>query len=484
MKFISALLTTSMLTATACAQPASTEDVTVLNGATLIDGRGGSLEDGVLVISGDAIVCAGAAEVCDIPGDADIIDVSGHFITPGLVDGHVHVAQTGWLDGRPDGIEDRDVYPYEETIAALRANPGRWHQSYLCSGITAVVDPGGPPWSVTDEVSSDGERDDRAHVISAGPLITHAGRNQFFTYGSLEDQPLFLPMDSDEEVRENIAFLQETSADAIKVWYLDPPEGREEELYQRLMLVGELADEAGLELWVHATQLRNAKAALEAGAEMLVHSVEDEPVDEEFLDLLLANNAVYAPTLRVGRNWRRALSSVAMGDALAVDDPNGCVDEAILERINTPERLQAALGGRIDANAVMNMMIANGAEEAIMAANLKTVYEAGGRIVTSTDAGNPLTLHGPSIYAEMEAMQAAGIPAMEVISMSTYAGAELMGHEDDFGSLESGKVADLLVLAEDPRENVAAFRSLTHVMRAGTLYTQEELRVRDIPTEE
>ena len=96
-------------------------------------------------------------------------------------------------------------------------------------------------------------------------------------------------------------------------------------------------------------------------------------------------------------------------------------------------------------------------------------------VATATDAGNPLTLHGPSLYNEMEAMQDAGIPAAQVVVLSTRNGARAMARLDDFGTLERGKIADLIVLTENPNEDVRAFRGLTHVMRAGVLREQREL---------
>lgn len=113
-----------------------------------------------------------------------------------------------------------------------------------------------------------------------------------------------------------------------------------------------------------------------------------------------------------------------------------------------------------------------------MAENLRRVHSAGGAIVVATDAGNPLTLHGPSIYDEMEAMQAAGLPAAEIVTMATRNGARAMDRVRDFGTLEAGKIADLIVLNGDPRVDVRSFRALTHVMRAGRLRTQAELAQR------
>lgn len=244
------------------------------------------------------------------------------------------------------------------------------------------------------------------------------------------------------------------------------------------MRVGEAADAAGLPLWVHATELRNAKVALRAGADMLVHSVEDAPVDQEFLDLLLANDAIYAPTLRVGENWGRAIAAVALEAAPEIDDPNGCVDDALRDRIAHPERLAGALPDQLDANWALDRMVGAGEDNAQMAANLRAVHAAGGRIIVATDAGNPLTLHGPSIYAELEAMQAAGLEPETLIVMATRAGAGAMGLEDEIGTIQAGRIADLVVLAEDPREDISAYRSLTHVMRAGVLREQAELRQR------
>lgn len=109
--------------------------------------------------------------------------------------------------------------------------------------------------------------------------------------------------------------------------------------------------------------------------------------------------------------------------------------------------------------------------------NLKRVAEAGISIAMGTDAGNPLTLHGPSVYAEMEAMQAAGLTPMQVLVASTKGGSLAMGAAaaKDFGTLEVGKAADLLIVAGDPTKDVAAMRKVRLVMRGGNLRPVTEL---------
>jgi imidazolonepropionase-like amidohydrolase len=108
-------------------------------------------------------------------------------------------------------------------------------------------------------------------------------------------------------------------------------------------------------------------------------------------------------------------------------------------------------------------------------ANLKRVHDAGIVVAMGTDAGNPLTLHGPSVYSEMEAMQASGLTPMQVLVASTSGGAQAMGLQDEIGTLEKGRVADLLVLSADPASDIANMRRLRRVMRGGVLRAVEEL---------
>jgi len=98
--------------------PASAAEALV--GATIIDGNGRAIDDGVVIVEGDRLQCVGSRGECPLERETTVTDLSGHYLTPGLIDAHVHFAQTGWLDGRPDGNPDPSVYPYEETIVALR----------------------------------------------------------------------------------------------------------------------------------------------------------------------------------------------------------------------------------------------------------------------------------------------------------------------------------------------------------------------------
>ena len=469
---ISRLAAALLLTSSA----AFAQGATALVGGTVVDGTGKpAIPNAVVIVTGDRLSCVGSSAQCPVPGNANRMDVTGRFLTPGLVDAHVHFSQTGWVDGRPDGLSAPAIYPYSETARALRANPARWYRSYLCSGITAVYDVGGHPW--TTALPTQAERDPMApRVRTAGPLITHASQASL----RVDDEVYtFLPMATSAEVRSSVAKLKAMGASAVKVWYLGPSAARRDSLDARMLETGAAARAAGLDLIVHATGLREAKVALRAGAVLLVHSVEDQPVDEEFLGLLATNRAIYAPTLVVGRNATRANVAIGLGLRHPIDDPGNCVDSATVAKVANVEPLRALIPeNRRSADIAFRRLESVGARGVTMAENLRRVHAAGGTIVVATDAGNPLTLHGPSVYNEMEAMQAAGLRAPDIIVMATRNGARAMGRPNDFGTLEAGKLADLLVLTEDPRADVRAFRSLTHVMRGGRMHEQRALAQR------
>ena len=449
---------------------------TALVGATVVDGTGRPAVPGaVVVVTRDRLACVGTRTRCPIPSGATRVDVTGRFITPGLVDAHVHFSQTGWVDGRPDFLSAPAVYPYAETARALRANPARWYRSYLCSGVTAVYDVGGHPW--TTALPADAERDSMApHVRAAGPLLTHGPQEAL----RVDDEIYtFLPMATPSEVRAGVATLAAMGASAVKVWYLAPGAALQSELDARLSEAGAAARAAGLDMIVHATELRGAKAALRAGARMLVHSVEDQPADDEFLSLMTNTRAVYAPTLLVGRNAVRAFASIILGTRYPIDDPGRCVDSSTVAKTGAVASLRTLFPNFTRATErVLRGLDDAEVRGAMMAENLRRVQAAGATIVVATDAGNPFTFHGASIFAELEAMQAAGLSAADIVVMATRNGAQAMGRLKDIGTLEAGKVADLLVLAEDPRVDVRAFRSLTHVMRGGRLHEQAALAQR------
>ncbi|MGB6853007.1 MAG: amidohydrolase family protein [Thermoanaerobaculia bacterium] len=454
------------------APPGTPPPPRALVGATLIDGTGAEpVTEAVVVMRDGKIDCAGPADQCPVPTGVEMVDLRGYWITPGIVDAHVHFSQTGWADGRPDSLDVRDRYPYEAVQAGLRTHPERYYRSYLCSGVTAVFDVGGYPWTwgLSDSVETQTEA---PHVAASGPLLSTL---DFWL--NLPGEAQFIYLADEEAAREGVAYLAAQGADAVKVWFIAVDIDQREQMDAAVMAAGEEARNLGLPLIVHATGQREAKVALKAGAHLLVHSVWDEPVDQELIDLALANGTVYCPTLTVGSGYVRMFEAAVTGVAPVVDDPLGCVDKETLEKVAET----ADLGSIAETEGMTVTSVSAGAtrtaqRDRIAAQNLARLHQAGVTIAMGTDAGNPLTLHGPSVYAEMEAMQAAGLTPTEVLVTATQGGATAMGRQDDLGTIEAGKIADLVLLEADPTTDIANMRQLRYVVRAGVLRSVDELR--------
>jgi imidazolonepropionase-like amidohydrolase len=234
---------------------------------------------------------------------------------------------------------------------------------------------------------------------------------------------------------------------------------------------GAEAKSAGLPLVVHAQGLAEAKEALKAGAKLLVHGVHDLPLDDEFLQAAKAAGVVYCPTLTVGLGYQRMFESASTGGYPRVDDPNQCLDPGTVAKVVETANLKTALG----EEGIRRLVARNAERDGIRTANLKRAAEAGIPIAMGTDAGNPLTLHGPSVYAEMEAMQKAGLSPSEVLKAATVGGALALGREKELGTIEKGKLADLLLVGGDPTVDIANLRLLRYVVRGGVLRSIAEL---------
>ncbi len=436
----------------------------VLVGATVHTGTDAPpIANAVVVLRGGRIEAVGPPEEVQIPTGVDVVDLRGRHLIPGLIDTHVHYSQTGWVDGRPDAADVRDAYPYAEAMAANQAHPDRFHRAFLASGITAVFDVGGYPW--TRRLGAATETSSLApHVVATGPLIAtfDPGLNLF------DSSQMLLPTDEDE-ARAMVRSHAAAGSQAIKFWFviLTPNDVRTKA--PLLLAVGDEAAKLGLPLVVHATELEAARVAVQAGAALLVHSIEDAPVDDAFIEACLKAGTRLCPTLTVLDGYAQvALAEV--GEELLGQLP--FVHPSVAERVLATESLPApadreALRQRIEDRY--------GLREATMTANLMRLHEAGVRIVLGTDAGNPLTLHGPSVFPELEAMQRAGMTPAEVLIAATSGAAAALDRDADLGRIEAGFIADLVVLEADPTADIANVRTLTHVVRAGTVQTRAQV---------
>ncbi|MUP47297.1 amidohydrolase [Gramella sp. BOM4] len=449
-----------------CLAQAQENNIKALTGAIIYDGNGNRISNGTIIIKNKRIMAVGDENI-KIPENARQLDVSGKYIMPGMVDAHVHFFQTGFFDSRPDAADLRDSIPLESVVDYQRSNPDRYYPAYLGSGVTAVYDVGDYLWTLNLQKNND-QRPDAPHVATAGPLITPAPK-ELISIFEVEDDHTFVHLDSEETGREAVRENSAAGTTGIKVWGFRP---NDPEFVKNIEAVADEIEKQDNKMIAHATSLEEAKMALELGAELLVHSVENTLVDDEFLQLLKKNNAFYNPTMIVSRGYYNTYKAL-LGEGFDIDDPKNLLDPKTKSMMQNASkfkkyrdssslaRLEAGLPG-------MDERMSQTSE--IIKANLKKVYDSGARIVVGTDAGNPGTLHGISYIKELEAMQDAGIPARDLIVMATRNGARAMERLDDFGSLEEGKFANLIIMDNDPAEDISNLRSLEKVILKGEFY--------------
>jgi len=454
-----------LLFAISCAEQES-DRIQVLRGATLFDGTGSEpFGNSIIVVEGDRIICVGAEGDCSIPADAEVRDLSGKFITPGLVDTHVHFFQTGFFDSRPDALDITDTYPFPKVVAYQQQHPERYYNSYLCSGITGVYDVGGMSWSVGLQKSAE-QNPMAPHVAAAGPLITPVPGAPF----DLPSDKVLVSLDSKEAGIKTVQYLSALGSTGIKFWTLDADS---EEYMERVSATVKEIEKQGNKMIAHATTLQQAKAALRNGTRLLVHSVSDTEVDDEFIQLAKENGTLYNPTLIVSSGYMLAYRAAAGIEPMEITDPNGCVDSKTRDLLQSASQFKDH--PQFSENFMTRLESFDPETDRVSetdAQNLLKVYKAGITVAVGTDAGNPGTLHGVSINDEMEAMQSAGIPPEDLIVMATKNGAMAMGRLDDFGTLEAGKLANLIVIEENPAEDISNMRSISGTMIKGNFVNE------------
>lgn len=431
--------------------------ITALVGATVVDPGGVATPDAVVLLQGERILKVGPRYQVKVPEGATLIDAKGKWITPGLVDSHVHFFQSGGLYTRPDVFDLRGKRPYAQETRLVKEGLDATFARTLRCGVTSVADVGGSFWNF--EVRERAAKNIHApRVAITGPLISTVSREAL----DLGDPPI-VRCATAEEARALVRKEAERKPDFIKIWYVVTAQEPVEKGLPVVTATVQEAHRLGLRVAVHATQLQAAKNALEAGADILVHSVDDAEVDDAFLKLAKARNAVYIPTLIVSENYARAATGqlALTREELAWADPyviGTLFDLAHLPEAQLPPRLK-----RLRENPPPIQINPN------LAKNLLRVHRAGISVALGTDAGNIGTLHGASIFPELARMEAAGLTPLEVLRSATLGGAKIMGREKELGRIAPGYLADLLILDADP---LISSRNLSHIhriLRAGEL---------------
>src|SRR5881275_87865 len=271
-----------------------------LIGATVINPADGKvLPNATVVINGDKIERVAMCKQ-DAATLGRQIDCARKFIIPGLIDTHVHFFQSADLFTRPDGADFNSIRPYKDEVAWIKSHLDDVFARYIRCGITSVVDVGGPMWNF--EVRKKANAMQKApRVAVAGPLISSVSREKL----DLGDPPI-VKIDTPDQAREFVRKLAAQNPDLVKIWYIVDKDHPVESFRPIVRATVEESHAHRIRVAVHATELETARAAVEEGADVLVHSVTDKPVDDAFVKLLKDRHTILCPLVvfeRYGRTF-------------------------------------------------------------------------------------------------------------------------------------------------------------------------------------
>ena len=453
---------------------ARAEKIALVNGTIINPDKSQIVQNATIIIDGDKIAAAGDAKTISTPKDARLIDCKGKFILPGYIDTHVHFFQSGDLYTRPDVVDLTKVRPYADEVAWIKRNLPDTFERYLRSGITSVVDVGGPMWNF--EVRKTANTTAKApRVAVAGPLISSVSREKL----DLGDPPI-VKIDSPEQAREFVRKLAAQNPDLVKIWYIVDKDHPVDSFRPIVRATVEESHAHKLRVAVHATELETARAAVEEGADVLVHSVIDKPVDDAFVKLLHDRHTILCPTLvvfeRYGRTFANKLNLTPEEKAWGNPEVIGTLDVTKIPQDKLPDRIKTALANPNEALDRIKKVYD------VALKNLKTLEDAGVTIAAGTDAGNIGTIHGPAIFREFQLMKEAGLTPMQILQCATANAAKLFGGDTGahIGKIDNGYFADLVIVKSNPLDDIARASDIDSVMKNGMHYRTAEL-VRSLP---
>src|SRR4029077_19331243 len=230
-----------------------------------------------------------------------------------------------------------------------------------------------------------------------------------------------------------------------------------------------------IRVMVHATALETARAAVDEGADILVHSVYDKPIDDAFVKLLKDRHIILCPTLvvfeRYGRTFSHQLNFTLEEQKWGNPEVIASLDVTKIPQDKLPDRVKAALA---DPKAALDRI--NKTYDVALP-NLKKLEDAGVTIAAGTDAGNIGTIHGPALFREFQLMKEAGLTPMQILQCATANAAKLFGSETGahIGKLESGCFSDLVILNSNPLDEIAHASDIDTVMKNGVAYPADSI---------
>ncbi len=393
-----------------------------LTGGTLIDVNGKpATPNSVVVIEGDRIVAAGPRASVKIPSNAKVIDVSGKFLLPGLWDMHAHF--------------------YQAVIGP----------TYLAAGITTARDVG------NDMEFGTSLRDAAKERRGLGPRMLLAG----YIDGKGEGHGFDVEVETAEEARAAVQRYNNAGYEQIKI--------RDQVKLETLKVICAEAHRLGMTVTGHVPQGMNALQAVEAGMDQISHI-------NYVLTGFFPNRDRNNPPVTINLSAPNVVNALRVfKEHGTVIDPTDAVLELMLRPLNLP--IETFEPGVTRVPAELKVQINKKGEAAEQAEGLRMVldvllkitgalHRAGVPIVAGTDVGVP----GHTLHRELELYVKAGMTPLEAIQAATITPARVMKLDNEVGTIEVGRRADLIVLDANPVESISNIRKVRLVMTQGRLF--------------
>ncbi|MBC9937434.1 MULTISPECIES: amidohydrolase family protein [unclassified Leucobacter] len=425
---------------------------------TIVDGTGADAQprpDSFIEVRGKRITAMGPMADFVARPEIDVVSLPGHFVMPGLIDAHVHLS-----GGRAD-VDDQEMGVVAEPMLLKAMRSVYEAQQLLKRGFTTVRD---ISWNglylkrLFFEQTIPGPK-----VVACGPGLSrtggHADLHQFTPDYVAEAGVWGLIADGPEEVRKAVRRNLREGADAIKIWVSGGdnwPHDRIDDVHYSMEEVRACVDEAhrqtGTIVAAHAENREAIEMAIDAGCDTIEHG---EDIDEALAQKMVANGTILVPTLQLIVNWYRDFIPLGEGERTQIRP------DAFLYRDLYEERTEE-MGEAYGAAAETSFRTALAAGVKI-ALGSDTVYE-------------PLTKYGEYSALEFRALVQCGMTVPQAIHAATAVSSEAVGMSHVIGTLETGKLADLLVLRADPTSSAEVVYDVANHAR---VYCDGKLTVRD-----
>ncbi len=391
----------------------------------------------------------------------------GKFLIPGLIDGYVSLYNTGGLYGQPEMLNLNQFKSIEEvrktSDLAFETNMKR----HLSMGITSVMDRGGPLHQLEHRVQITDK--DLPNLFITGPVLALQPVPTYM--GRPETAPMFQAGDP-TLISEMIYKQMPLDPDYIVLSFLNSAaEGLEErkEVLKKAIVVSKLNRLATI---VNVSDVNGAKIAVKLGADVIIGGIVSERVDDELLRLMKEANVSYVPALSASDRFFNVINSDNLFSTtdLMDGDPFELGTLMDLQHLVTKdERIKEVIDVMRESLPDLSVIRGN------LEYNARVVSAYGIPIVLGSGAGNMGSLHGVSLFSELQSLSKAGLKNEALLRSVTIGPAGSMNVITNIGFIGKGYKADLVLLSENPLEDIGNLKSRIEVIKDGRIIKTENL---------